>query len=32
MDQVTQSMHSSLEEAKQADQKHTALAEKLLAA
>ena len=32
MDQVTQSMHSSLEEAKQADQQHTALAEKLLAA
>ncbi len=32
MEQVAQSMHSSLEEAKQADQQHTALAEKLLAA
>ena len=30
MEQVSQSMHSSLEEAKQADQQHTALAEKLL--
>ncbi len=32
LDQVAQSMHSSLDEAKQADQKHNALAEKLLAA
>ena len=32
LDQVRQSMHSSLEEAKQADQQHTALAEKLLSA
>ncbi len=32
LQQVAQSMHSSLEEAKQADQAHTALAEKLLAA
>ena len=32
LNQVKQSMHSSLEEAKQADQQHTALAEKLLAA
>ncbi len=32
LEQVAQSMHSSLAEAKQADQQHTALAEKLLAA
>ena len=31
LDQVKQAMHSSLEEAKQADQQHNALAEKLLA-
>ncbi len=30
LQQVSQSMHKSLEEAKQADQQHTALAEKLL--
>ena len=30
MEQVSRSMHSSLEEARQADQQHTALAEKLL--
>lgn len=32
LEQVRQTMHSSLEEAKQADQQHTALAEKLLSA